>query len=75
MARQKCEVPCGPGSGFEEIDASAFVSPLISPAQTPRFLLLGNRPLPAPRVVAGRSAARFRTTRPSFLRPKRNKNR
>ncbi len=33
MARQKCEVHCGPGSGFEEIDASAFVSPLISPAQ------------------------------------------
>jgi hypothetical protein len=43
-------------------NAGAFVSPLASPAQTPRFCSSADGPLRAPRVRAGRSAARFTST-------------
>jgi hypothetical protein len=52
MACQECEVHCPPGTEFEEIEASAFVSPLISPRANRRFLLARNRPLLTPWVVA-----------------------
>ncbi len=39
--RQKCEVHCGPGTEFEEIDARASVSPLISPRKQRAFCCSG----------------------------------